>query len=120
MDDKLFNDLIEIGISKETAHAVAVSLNPDHIATQKDVLRLEKLILDSRLSARKDIIRLEQALKKVDMEWRKAMVEQQAKCTELYAKSTELYANSNRQFIITFLGMMLTACVLFAMNYYFH
>ena len=113
MDDKLFNDLIEIGISKETAHAVAVSLNPDHIATQKDVLRLEKLILDSRLSTRKDIIRLEQALKKVDMEWRKAMVEQQA-------KSTELYANSNRQFIITFLGMMLTACVLFAMNYYFH
>ncbi|WP_422468971.1 hypothetical protein [Endozoicomonas sp. ALC013] len=113
MDDKLFSDLIEIGISKETAHAVAASLSPDHIATQQDVLRLEKLILDSRLSAKKDIIRLEQALKKVDVEWRKAMVEQQA-------KSTELYANSNRQFITTFLGMMLTACVLFAMNYYFH
>ncbi|WP_257264828.1 hypothetical protein [Endozoicomonas sp. ONNA2] len=39
-------ELVKAGIDKKTAHKVAVSLNPDHLATKEDLLRLEKVMLE--------------------------------------------------------------------------
>lgn len=95
MDDKLFKELVAIGISEETAFAVAASLNPDHLATKTDILRLEKLILDVQQKNTEQL-------------------------ASLQTKTSEQLAASNRQFTITFLGLVLTACVLFSLNLYFH
>ncbi|MFK0571440.1 hypothetical protein [Endozoicomonas sp.] len=135
MDNALFDELINIGIDKGVAHKVAASLSPDHIATTTDILRLEKLILDTRLSSKKDLLRLEQLLLRQQAETRKEMSTLQlatkeemtalqlatkTEMTTLQLKTAEQFGAHNRQFWITFGGMIISAFVLFAMNLYFH
>ncbi len=52
MADSLFQQLKRIGIDEELAHQVGVSLDPDHNASKKDVLVMQKAIL--QLQARTD------------------------------------------------------------------
>ena len=131
MDTKLFNELIEIGIDKTTAHEVAASLSPEHVANKEDILRLERLILDNRLSSKKDILRLEHTVSRVQREMKEEMAalrmdlnkettEWKQSLAALQSKTSEQFTMHNRQFTITFLGLILTACVLFTMNLYFH
>ncbi|MFK0571441.1 hypothetical protein [Endozoicomonas sp.] len=124
MDNALFDELINIGIDKGVAHKVAASLSPDHIATTTDILRLEKLILDTRLSSKKDLLRLEQLLLRQQAETRKDMTTLQLatknEMTALQLKTSEQFGAHNRQFWITFGGMIISAFILFAMNLYFH
>lgn len=113
MGEELFEELVKAGIDKKTAHKVAASLNPDHLATKEDLLRLEKVILE-----------FQQKTDARFTEIQKGMVSLQKENTEKLAaiqvSTSDKLAASNRQFLITFLGMVLTACVLFTLNLYFH
>ena len=106
MDDKLFKELIEVGISKETAYAVAASLNPEHLATKTDILRLEKLILDMQ--------------KRSDERFTTLQLEMAKELAAIHVSTADKLNASNRQFLVTFLGLGLPACVLFTLNLYFH
>ena len=106
MNEALFNELIEAGVSKETAHAVTLSLNPEHLATKADILRLEKLIYDMQ--------------KKSDERFTELQMEMTKELAAIQVSTADKLAASNRQFLVTFLGLGLTACVLFTLNLYFH
>lgn len=106
MNEELFEELIEAGIGKKTAHKIAASLNPDHLVTKGDLLRLEKVILEFQ--------------QKTDARFLKQQAEITKELAAIQVSTADRLAASNRQFLVTFLGLGLTACVLFTLNLYFH
>ncbi|WP_257265115.1 hypothetical protein [Endozoicomonas sp. ONNA2] len=106
MNEELFEELVKAGIDKKTAHKVAASLNPDHLATKEDLLRLEKVILEFQ--------------QKTDARFLSQQTEMTKELAAIQASTSDKLAASNRQFLVTFLGLGLTACVLFTLNLYFH
>lgn len=106
MDEELFEELVKAGIDKKTAHKVAASLNPAHLATKEDLLRLEKVILEFQ--------------QKTDARFLSQQIEMTKELAAIQVSTSDKLAASNRQFLVTFLGLGLTACVLFTLNLYFH
>ena len=106
MNEELFEGLVKAGIDKKTAHKVAASLSPDHLATKEDLLRLEKVILEFQ--------------QKTDARFLNQQVEMIKELAAIQVSTADKLAASNRQFLVTFLGLGLTACVLFTLNLYFH
>ncbi len=105
MNEELFQGLVKAGIDKKTAHKVAASLSPDHLATKEDLLRLEKVILEFQ--------------QKTDARFLNQQMEMTKELAAIQVSTADKLAASNR-FLVTFLGLGLTACVLFTLNLYFH
>ncbi|WP_252179064.1 hypothetical protein [Endozoicomonas sp. 4G] len=101
MEKSLFAELKRIGIDEELASKVSASLDPEYNASKKDILVLQEAIMQVQLQSERSYQALSSALH-----------------TEIAGVRTEM-ASFNRQYVITFLGLITTIISVFVINWYF-
>ena len=137
----LFDELTRIGINADLARRMDKSLDPDYVATKKDLMvfqetmlqmqfRNEKTMSDLREDVRSvasdvrdlrsevhgEVGSLKADIKEVRAEIKEVRAEMK---TEIASVRTEMHGLS-RQFWITFGGLITTILSVFLVNWYFH
>ncbi len=127
MSETLFADLKQIGIKEELAARVSSALDPDHIATKKDVLIMQEALLQHQKQMMDEYRHLEQKSDERYYELKTEMVKGFAGVrTEFAEVRTEMadirseMGSMHRQYWITFGGLITTLISVFAVNWYFH
>ena len=110
----LFVQLKNIGIEEELAHQVSASLDPDYNASKKDVLAMQETILQVQLKNEQNYSRLQRNIEKNYHELRSEIVEVKSELR------TEIHTTINRQYLLTFGGLLITIVTVVAVNWYFH
>ena len=114
MAQSLFVQLKNIGIEEELAHQVSASLDPDYNASKKDVLAMQETILQMQLKSEENHSHLQSSIEKNYHELR---------CEVMEVKSelrSEIHTTINRQYLLTFGGLLITIVTVVAVNWYFH
>ncbi|MCL6270772.1 hypothetical protein M3P05_12640 [Sansalvadorimonas sp. 2012CJ34-2] len=120
MSETLFADLKRIGIKEELAARVSSALDPDHIATKRDVLIMQEALLQHQKQMMDECRHLEQKSDERYYELKTEMVKGFADVrTEMADIRTEM-GSMHRQYWITFGGLITTIITVFAVNWYFH
>ena len=112
----LFNELKRIGIDEKTAHHVAMSVNPDYLATKQDIQVMQETIMQVQLKTEQAFKRLDNKIDKVDAKVDKV---EAGLTKEIAAVRTEMHGLS-RQYWITFGGLITTIVTVFLTNWYYH
>ncbi len=109
MEKSLFSELKRIGIDEELASKVSASLDPEHNASKKDILIMQEAIMQIQLQGERNYQSLSSDIATLRTELHK----------EIADVRTEM-GSSNRQYIITFLGLITTIVSVFVINWHFH
>ena len=135
MSETLFRELKNIGIDEELAAKVSASLDPDYNASKKDVLVMQEAIM--QVQVRSDA-RYHELNNKTERSYHELNHKIDTSYHELNNKielfrgelRTEMHqgfagmrtemASMNRQYLITFGGLISTIVAVFLVNLYFH
>ena len=131
MSKTLFSELKNIGIDEELAAKVSASLDPDYNASKKDVLVMQEAIMQVEL---RNDARYHELSNKNDARYHELSNKNDACYHELNNKietvSNEMHrgfasmrteiAGMNRQYLITFGGLITTIITVFLVNLYYH
>ena len=109
MSKTLFTELTNIGIDQELAAKVSASLDPDYNASKKDVLLMQEAIMQVELRNDARYHELNNKVEAVKTEMHQGFA----------GMRTEI-AGMNRQYLITFGGLISTIVTVFLVNLYFH
>ncbi len=120
MSETLFADLKQIGIKEELAARVSSALDPDHIATKKDVLIMQEALLQHQKQMMDEYRHLEQKSDECYYELKTEMVKGFAEVRTEMADIRSEMGSMHRQYWITFGGLITTLISVFAVNWYFH
>ncbi len=134
MAESLFSELRRIGIDEEVAAKVSISLDPDYIATKKDVLVMQEALLqhqartDERyFELKTEMIRgfadLKADIADVRTEVAGGKAELRAEVADVRSDVANVRSevgSMHRQYWITFGGLITTILTVFAVNWYFH
>ena len=114
MAESLFKQLKKIGIDEETAHKVSASLDPDYNASKKDVLVMQETILQLQMKSEESYHELRREIAEVRSDLRHEISEVRSDLRH------DIHTNINRQYILTFGGLLMTIAAVVAVNWYFH
>ncbi|WP_257274897.1 MULTISPECIES: CCDC90 family protein [unclassified Endozoicomonas] len=144
MEKSLFSELKRIGIDEELASKVSASLDPEYNASKKDVLVMQEAIMQVQLQSERSYQALSSEISSLRSEVHKEIAGVRAEITDVRTEITDFRAqitdvrteitdvrteiadvrfemgSINRQYIITFLGLITTIVSVFAINWYFH
>ncbi|WOG28545.1 hypothetical protein [Endozoicomonas sp. 8E] len=123
MEKSLFSELKRIGIDEELASKVSASLDPDYNASKKDVLVLQEAIMQVQLQNERSYQALSSEISSLRSELRKEIAGVRAEITDVRSEITDVrfeMGSINRQYIITFFGLITTIVSVLAINWYFH
>ena len=109
MTKTLFTELKRIGIDEELAAKVSASLDPDYNASKKDVLIMQEALMQVELRNDARYHELNNKIEGVKSEMHQGFA----------SMRTEI-AGMNRQYLITFGGLISTIVAVFLVNLYFH
>ncbi|OQX36312.1 MAG: hypothetical protein B0D91_09280 [Oceanospirillales bacterium LUC14_002_19_P2] len=134
----LFDELTRIGIHPDLARRMDKSQDPEHVATKKDLMIFQEMMLQMQFRNEKAMSDLREEVRSIasdvrdlrtdmhgevnslraEMKMEIASVRSEMK-TEIAAVRTEMHGLS-RQFWITFGGLITTILSVFLVNWYFH
>ena len=142
MTKSLFAELKQLGVDEEIASKVSASLDPDYNASKKDILVMQEAIM--QVQVRSDA-RYHEINHKVDQNYHKlnSKIDQvnhdlnhkidqvnHDLDTKIESVKSEMHqgfaglrtemASMNRQYLITFGGLICTIVTVFLVNLYFH
>ncbi|WP_257287453.1 hypothetical protein [Endozoicomonas sp. SESOKO2] len=137
MEKSLFSELKRIGIDEELASKVSASLDPEYNASKKDVLVMQEAIMQVQLQSERSYQALSSEISSLRSEVHKEIAGVRAEITDVRTEITDVrteitdvrteiadvrfeMGSINRQYIITFLGLITTIVSVFAINWYFH
>ncbi|WP_081870041.1 hypothetical protein [Endozoicomonas numazuensis] len=109
MENSLYSELKRIGIDDELAAKVSASLDPDYNASKKDVLVMQEAIIQVQLQSERSYQALSTEISSLRSELH----------TEIAGVRSEM-GSINRQYIITFFGLMTTIANVLTINWYYH
>ena len=109
MGKTLFTELKNIGIDEELAAKVSASLDPDYNASKKDILVMQEAIMQVELRNDARYHELNNKIENVSNEMHRGFA----------SMRTEM-AGMNRQYLITFGGLITTIITVFLVNLYYH
>ena len=113
MSGNLFSELMKIGVDEELAAKVSASLDPEYNASKKDILVMQEAIMQVQLRSDERYHELNNKIESVKGELR----------SEMHDGFTGMrieMASMNRQYLITFGGLITTIVAVFLVNLYFH
>ena len=113
MSKTLFTELKNIGIDEELAAKVSASLDPDYNASKKDILVMQEAIMQVEIRTDARYHELNNKIESVKGELRSEM-------HQGFASMRTEMASMNRQYLITFGGLISTIVAVFLVNLYFH
>ena len=121
MTESLFKQLKKVGIDEETAYQVSASLDPDYNASQKDVLVMQETILQLQLKSEESYHELRREITEVRLKSEANFHELRHEIGEVRSDLRhDIHTNINRQYILTFGGLLMTIATVVAVNWYFH
>ncbi len=130
----LFDKLTRIGINPDLARRMDNSLDPEHVATKKDLMVFQETMLQMQFRNEKAMSDLREDVRSVASDVRDLRTDMHGEVnslraeikevraemkTEIAAVRTEMHGLS-RQFWITFGGLITTILSVFVVNWYFH
>ncbi|GAA4650567.1 hypothetical protein GCM10023116_28500 [Kistimonas scapharcae] len=130
----LFDELTRIGIDADLARRMDKSLDPEHVATKKDLMVFQETMLQMQFRNEKAMSDLRDDVRSVASDVRDLRTDMHGEVsslraeikevraemkTEIAAVRTEMHGLS-RQFWITFGGFITTILSVFLVNWYFH
>ena len=124
MATSLYQQLKHIGIDDELAHNVDKALDPAHVATKEDMVIMQEAILQTQLKAESRYYELRadsdknyhELNNKIDTRHH----ELDSKMDQGFANLRAEIATMNRQYLMTFGGLITTIVTVFLINLYFH
>ena len=123
MAKSLSNELKRIGIDEELAAEVGASLDPDYNANKKDVLMMQEAIMKVQETIMQVQMRTDNCYHELNNKIEAVKSEMHSEFasirTEMAGIRTEM-ASMNRQYLITFGGLITTIVAVFLVNFYFH
>ena len=124
MNKTLFSELKTLGVDEELAAKVSASLDPEYNASKKDILVMQEAIM--QVQVRSDA-RHHELNNKVEQNYHELNNKIESVKTELRAEMHNGFtgirsdmAGYNRQYLITFGGLISTIVAVFLVNLYFH
>ena len=124
MATSLYKELTRIGIDDELAHNVDKALDPAHVATKEDVVIMQEAILQTQLKAESRYHELNNKIDTVNHSWNNKIDvryhELDSKMDRGFADLRAEIASMNRQYLVTFGGLITTILTVFLVNLYFH
>ena len=123
----LFDELIRIGINAELARKMDKSLDPEHVATKKDLMVFQETMLQMQFRNEKAMSDLREEVRSIASDVRDLRTDMHGEVnslraemkTEIASVRSEMHGLS-RQFWITFGGLITTILCVFLVNWYFH
>ena len=124
MSETLFKELKNIGIDEELATKVSASLDPDYNASKKDVLVMQEAIMQVqvRSDARYHELnnKTERSYHELNNKIESFRSELRTEMHQGFAGMRTEMASMNRQYLVTFGGLISTIVAVFLVNLYFH
>ena len=124
MSETLFSELKKIGIDEELAAKVSASLDPDYNASKKDVLVMQEAIMQVqvRSDARYHELnnKTERSYHELNNKIESFRSELRTEMHQGFAGMRTEMASMNRQYLVTFGGLISTIVAVFLVNLYFH
>ena len=135
MSKTLFSELKKLGVEDDLASRVSASLDPDYNASKKDILVMQEAIM--QVQVRSDA-RFHELNNKVEQNYHELNNKIESVKTDLKSEMHHGFANirtemgtmrsemvremasMNRQYLITFGGLISTIVAVFLVNLYFH
>ena len=123
----LFDELIRIGINADLARRMDKSLDPEHVATKKDLMVFQETMLQMQFRNEKAMSDLREEVRSIASDVRDLRTDMHGEVnslraemkTEIASVRSEMHGLS-RQFWITFGGLITTILSVFLVNWYFH
>lgn len=120
MTDSLFQQLKNIGIDDELAHQVSAALDPDHNASKKDFMVLQKAILKVQASTDQRHIELKSELKSEINSVKLEMAHMRMELSKDINNARIEFHSMHRHSIYAFGAILVSIFTVLAVNIYFH
>ena len=124
MTKSLFAELKQLGVEEELAAKVSASLDPDYNASKKDILVMQEAIMQVqvRSDARYHELnnKTENSYHGLNNKIESVKGDLRSEMHQGFASLRSEIASMNRQYLITFGGLISTIVAVFLVNLYFH